>query len=563
MERLRPLQLVRLRPPIVLGFIAGTAFVAYLLAAPGSARSVTAVSNVVQTLVPLCIAAPMAAVAAVRSTGRGRMAWALLAAGCTSWGLGQVVWTWFEVVKNEEVPYPGLADIGFLGSVPFLLAGVLVFPSSSLRSMGRARAVIDGGITLTATLFASYGTFLGVIYRSGAGEDAGLARVLGVVYPSADLLILAVVLAVVARRANRLEGPLPWIGVGVAFLAIADVAFAYLTAIDNYAQDPVSDAGWPIGFGCIALAAWTVGRAAAVDGSEVAMRGRTTLGMLLPYVPVVPAVVVFSTRAVTDRPFGLFLGITGSVLVLLFFVRQVVTLLENQDLTTHLRETVAALRRREGELQFQAFHDPLTALANRALFRDRLEHALSPRRPEPVSVLFIDLDDFKLVNDTMGHDAGDHLLVLMAERLRACVRSGDTVARLGGDEFAVLLEGDRAANDGGHLADRILAALDIPFVVQEQELRVTASVGLACGSYESAEEVLKDADLAMYAAKDGGKGRVAAFQPGMREVVTNPSLGSEVPLGSAAQRSQHRVGQLRATDEQVGKPRVAAVVDER
>jgi diguanylate cyclase (GGDEF)-like protein len=252
--------------------------------------------------------------------------------------------------------------------------------------------------------------------------------------------------------------------------------------------------------------------------------------------------VVFSTRAVTDRPFGLFLGITGSALVLLFVVRQVVTLLENQDLTTHLRETVAALRQREGDLQFQAFHDPLTALANRALFRDRLDHALSARKPKPVSVLFIDLDDFKLVNDTMGHDAGDHLLVLVAERLRACMRSGDTVARLGGDEFAILLEGEGAMTDGESVAGRILAALDVPFVVAEKHLRMTASVGLASGRYDSAEEVLKDADLAMYAAKDGGKGQVASFQPGLREGVASPVVVSDLPRGSAPQGPQHRVG---------------------
>jgi diguanylate cyclase (GGDEF)-like protein len=519
----RHLAALRRHAPVVAGVVAAVAFVAFLVAAPGTEWSVTAVSNAVQMVVPLLVAAPMAALAARRSSGRGRTAWALLAAGSFCWGLGQVVWTWFEVVKREEVPYPGLADVGFIGSVPFLLAGVLVFPSSSLRSIGRARAVIDGSITLTATLFASYGTFLGVIYRSGEDGGISLPRVLAVIYPSADLLVLAVVLAVAARRSNRLEGPLPWIGVGVAFLAVADVAFAYLTAIENYAQDPVSDAGWPIGFGCIALAALSVGRTTSVEAVDAPARGRTTLGMLLPYIPVLPAVVVFSTRAVTDKPFGPFLGITGSALVLLFVVRQIVTLFENRDLTAHLEETVAALRRRESELRFQAFHDPLTALANRALFRDRLEHALSPRQPDPVSVLFIDLDDFKLVNDTMGHDAGDTLLVLMAERLRACVRSGDTVARLGGDEFAILLEGDRALDEAEHLADRILAALDIPFVVAEQELRVTASVGVACGHYDSAEEVLKDADLAMYAAKDGGKGRVEAFHPGLRDVVSRLS----------------------------------------
>ena len=441
----------------------------------------------------------------------------MLAAAALCWGLGQLVWTWFEVVKDEPVPYPGLADVGFVGSVPFLLAGVLLYPSSSLRPMGRARAVIDGSLTVTATLFASYGTFLGVVYR--ASEGGFLARVLAVVYPSADLLVLAVVLAVVARRARRLEGPLPWIGVGVGFLAVADIAFAYYTAVGSYSGDPITDAGWPVGFGCIGLAAWTVSRTAVAAVDDELARGRTVVGFTLPYIPVLAAGAVFAVRATTDGHFGLFLGVTGSALVVLLVGRQIVSLLENRDLTSHLEETVAALRTREGELRFQAFHDPLTALANRALFRDRFEHALSPRRPDPVAVLFIDLDDFKVVNDTLGHDAGDHLLILVAERLRACVRPNDTVARLGGDEFAILLEGDRARLDAAHLADRILAALDVPFVLVEQEVRATASVGLASGRYDSAAEVLKDADLAMYAAKDRGKGRVETYEPRLRRAV--------------------------------------------
>ena len=159
---------------------------------------------------------------------------------------------------------------------------------------------------------------------------------------------------------------------------------------------------------------------------------------------------------------GPFLAVTSSAAALLLVARQMLTMLENRELTGSLEETVAELREREGQLEFQAFHDPLTQLANRALFRDRLDHALEQRRDEAVSVLFVDLDDFKTVNDSLGHDAGDRLLVSVGERLRACVRVGDTVARIGGDEFAILIEGDEAGTEGPVIAQRVLSALAVP-----------------------------------------------------------------------------------------------------
>ena len=177
---------------------------------------------------------------------------------------------------------------------------------------------------------------------------------------------------------------------------------------------------------------------------------------------------------------------------------------------------MAELREREGQLEFQAFHDPLTHLANRALFRDRLDHALEQRRGEAISVLFVDLDDFKTVNDSLGHDAGDRLLGSVGERLRACVRVGDTVARIGGDEFAILIEGDDDGTEGPVIAQRVLSALAVPFSLAGRELRVSASLGLASGRYESGTSVLQDADLAMYAAKANGKARVELFEHTMR-----------------------------------------------
>jgi diguanylate cyclase (GGDEF)-like protein/PAS domain S-box-containing protein len=173
----------------------------------------------------------------------------------------------------------------------------------------------------------------------------------------------------------------------------------------------------------------------------------------------------------------------------------------------------------EHELEHQAFHDPLTGLANRALFRDRVGHALarSTRDQSVTAVLFIDLDDFKTINDSLGHAAGDEVLMQVAGRVRGCLRPEDTASRLGGDEFAILIE-VAGRSTAVHVAQRFLDGLSLPFFAQQHEVVVRASVGIAfaaAGEF-SAEELLRNADVAMYAAKGHGKERYEVYLPDMR-----------------------------------------------
>ena len=171
----------------------------------------------------------------------------------------------------------------------------------------------------------------------------------------------------------------------------------------------------------------------------------------------------------------------------------------------------------EEQLRYQAFHDALTALANRALFMDRLEHALARARRDQSSlaVLFLDLDDFKAVNDRLGHAAGDTLLLARAERLGRVLRDADTAARMGGDEFAILLEDAQDAEAATQIAQRVLEVLRAPFEIQGNDVRISGSIGIAM--YESPEhtgdELLRHADVAMYAAKTQGKDRLTVFEP--------------------------------------------------
>jgi diguanylate cyclase (GGDEF)-like protein/PAS domain S-box-containing protein len=180
----------------------------------------------------------------------------------------------------------------------------------------------------------------------------------------------------------------------------------------------------------------------------------------------------------------------------------------------------------EEQLAHQAFHDSVTGLANRALFRDRVLHALERRQRDDgtVAVLFMDLDDFKTVNDSMGHAAGDHLLREVADRLREQLRAADTAARFGGDEFAILIEDADGGLGAVDVAERLLRALERPFSVEGKEVYVRGSIGIATsdGSEtglddEVAEDLLRSADVAMYMAKESGKGRYQVFEQSMHE----------------------------------------------
>jgi diguanylate cyclase (GGDEF)-like protein len=179
---------------------------------------------------------------------------------------------------------------------------------------------------------------------------------------------------------------------------------------------------------------------------------------------------------------------------------------------------VAERERAEKALEYQAFHDALSGLPNRALFTTRLERALEHAASghSTIAVLFLDLDNFKFINDTLGHAAGDELLVIVAERLRACVRPGDTVARLGGDEFTILLEGSVTEDTAEDIARRASESLQQPVRLGGQDVVANVTIGIALddGS-RSPGDLLRAADVALYAGKASGKGRYVTHNSDM------------------------------------------------
>jgi diguanylate cyclase (GGDEF)-like protein len=460
-----------------------------------------------------------------RSSGRDRLSWAALAAGCGAWALGEGVWSWYELVRGDELPFPSVGDVGFL-LFPVGASVALWLLPARLSPAERSRGLLDS-VTVTAALgLVSWATVLGAVVRAGAADPWALT--VSLAYPATDLVVLALLVTVLSRSVRQ-RVTLVLVGLGVAAIALADSVFAYQTATGSY-TGATADLGWVLGFGLLTAAPLV---SSTRGGREATQRVRPSAPSALPYLPMLAAaLVVLVEMGRGGRPdqveFGLY-----ALTVALVLLRQHTVVKENAMLVT-------ALSQHEAELQHQAFHDGLTGLANRALFHNRLVHALDLHRRDRrgLAVLFCDLDDFKVVNDSLGHRTGDELLVRVSERLRGALRAGDTLARMGGDEFAVLLE------DGGNplvVAKQVVAVMQSPYALGNSRVQVQVSLGLAvvdrADPTPTADTLLGQADTAMYAAKRAGKGCFRVFEPGMElEEVSDDALRRRLAAAIAERR---------------------------
>jgi diguanylate cyclase (GGDEF)-like protein len=450
------------------------------------------------------------AVAARRRRGRHRAAWGAIAVGLGGWALGQGVWCWYELIAGTETPFPSAADAGYLTFPVAVAVGLCLLPGREGKGE-RRRHFFDGLTVMCALLLISWVTALGAVVHGGG--DTHFAFAVSIAYPAADIVTLTLTVLIVARSMTN-RWSLLLLGAGLISMAVSDSAFTYLTAVGHYQTGDPVDLGWYAAFALMGLAACADRRVDDIEhaGRLHALRVPAGLSLYMPYLPLLAAGVVEGSRIATGRHLDTVEASLVACLVILVVVRQYATLRDNRMLML----TVAA---REEQLHSQAFHDSLTGLANRALFRDRLDHALelNRREPRPVAVLLLDLDDFKSVNDSLGHAAGDQLLVSVAERLRGVVRAGDTIARLGGDEFAIVLEDCPDPQAVGH---KVVAALNAPVMLGDEPHVTGVSVGLAAVARDeptpTRDDLLSRADVAMYAGKHGGKNQVRMFHPGMQ-----------------------------------------------
>ena len=486
--------------PVVAALVAVAVFVLTVRLQPGGSRVARAVDDLGQ-LGAAAVAAGICGWRAGRSAPRAAWSWWLLAAGSGAWACGQTLWSYDELLVGRETPFPSPADAGFLLFPVLAVMGLLCWPSAALYGAARWRALLDGTLVAGALFIVSWVTVLGATLHAHGTDEPGYA--VSLAYPILDLILLTLTIVVVSHVRTAGRSGLGLLAVGLGCLALADSGFAYLTAHDRYATGSPVDAGWFGGFLLIAAAA-----ASARSTGYTAVRAEleSTARAMLPYVPAGVGLAVAMIGQFTGGGDRVALAAAAVVMTALL-CRQLLAMLDNRAL---LRQIVDA----QHELRHQAFHDPLTGLANRALFADRLRHglALHARDLRPLGLLYCDLDSFKTVNDTLGHDAGDAVLRAAAERLRAVTRAGDTVARMGGDEFAMLLEDGANA---GEVAAKVLAAFSEPASFGRHRVPLATSIGIveldADDTPVSPEVLLQRADSAMYQAKRNGKGSAVTW----------------------------------------------------
>jgi diguanylate cyclase (GGDEF)-like protein/PAS domain S-box-containing protein len=556
-----------------------------------------------------------------------RRAWACIGLGMTAYAAGNLAWLSFGMTA-QSIPFPSIADFGFLAFFPIVLVGLGLLPRE--RPEGMLRSILDMALVMVGAGVVIWWLVLGPVVAATGGQPNSIVLV-AIAYPVGDTMVLfALLVALLGRLTETPRTVLVLLAVGLVLNIVADLAYARLSLSADYVSGGWSD--------IVYLLVWiAMGTAAAIQGtsSQRAVSSPKPASLqpitLLPYLAVVAVYVPLAVSSFTGDGSDRVL-VTGAIVATLLVVgRQVYTARQNASLMTQRASARVAARfqalirnapdvilvtdsaglisfatpsvealvgrgatsvegtsiadllapadapkvmallgaaatrpgisgpalvqaagtaapwveirvsnllddslisglvatihdvteRRafEQQLEAQAFRDPLTGLANRILFAERVERAVvrARRSRRLPSVLYLDMDDFKRINDTFGHAIGDRVLVEVAHRIEQTIRSEDTAARLGSDEFAVLLDETSDTLEAVALAERLEAAFAAPFAAGGSLFSLLSSIGIVRSgqSRSTSAELLRNAEIAMYAAKRESRGGHLVFQPAM------------------------------------------------
>jgi diguanylate cyclase (GGDEF)-like protein len=412
--------------------------------------------------------------------------------GLVALEFGSITVQYHRIVRGSVVPlYPPAAMVGFLIFPLVACVALLVFPSG-YPGVARFRMLLDGAIVGASLFVVAWVTLLRDVY-----SETGVSRLdefLSIACPIAGVVTVTVAILGLARANAHWRQTMTVLTIGLTLIAAAGGAYVFSLARHSYLAESAWTLEWPAGLVLLGIAALNCPPDAPETVPEP-VGPSAPISLWLPYIPLAVAGVLELAELRSSLASDPALAAVPW-LVIAVLARQFMVVAENRRLAHSVSD--------------QALRDPLTNLANWVLFQDRLDHAVAlyHRDQRSVAVLSMDIDDFKLINDNLGHGAGDALLVQAAQRLLGCVRSGDTVARLGGDEFAVLIED---AGENAHLiVYEIMEAFERPFSADGEVIFMRPTAGLAVAAANDpdlrAVELLKHADTALSSAKQLGGG---------------------------------------------------------
>ena len=436
-------------------------------------------------------------VGVMRRTGVSRRAWVFVGLGITCWVVGDFVWDGYAFVGGNR-PDVSVADIWYLAGYPFLAAGLFVMAKA------RAGSCLRDGL-LDGCIFAASATIIVwqflVVPISGT-SSSWFTSIVWSAYPLGDVLLLGA-LGWLAFTPGRRSAPTMLLVSALVTTFVVDVLYDVLPMVSSFDTSRL-DPFYPITYALVAAAALHRANAELTTAGSAGVRTHPArFGLIGCGLCGAATVAVAQNHLVSSARYvylGLALLICGLVVA----------------------RFAVAIRARElaqEQLEFRSTHDDLTGAVNRVLLLDRIGHALerARRARTAVAVLYVDLDRFKSVNDTYGHDTGDELLVVTARRIGETLRPSDTLGRIGGDEFVIVCE-DIAVTDAVRIAERINVAIAEPTTLTSTALQVTASVGIAVSvdGAGTVDQLVHDADTAMYDIKRNGGHGAELYDAGVR-----------------------------------------------
>jgi two-component system cell cycle response regulator len=472
----------------------------------GSETLARFVGNVVY-VVPVLLLVPLSFLAALRSRGRLRRAWWLLATSNLLWLVGELIWSTYAYLRPEGAPSPSVADVAYLASYAVALPAIVIGFGGTWADR-QVRCIVDSALVTVGVGAVGWALVIGPLLP-------GTAKAGAIVAFAQPLMAISIVTALVAvGLCGHRKVPPSFLLAGVAFAVagLTDSGYAYLFMIHSYSDASWLNLGWQAEAVLLCLAATLAVRRHEPEPEPEVRSLDRDLAVLPAAVAVLSVVGIMVTDRVTDGQIAQSTLILAVLLATGLLLRQVLVTRDR----TRLAEALANALREQERL---AVTDGLTGLYNRRFFQEmlRLDAERAERNNAPLSIIIIDLDRFKKINDTCGHPAGDRVLVEAADRIRRAVRPADLVARYGGEEFVCLLPGagEETALEVAEQVRRALSRTPLP-VSGRRDVRLTASLGVASAGtrggrpHGDLDGLIHDADGALYRAKARGRDQVAA-----------------------------------------------------